>query len=299
MTRLVPPVLHLSGRPSTTAEAVTIWRALELDRPPRLRIVSDEFAPMFLTPQGRAALVGARFGAAPMLQFTPRHGIFGVGAYVLCRHRFIDEQLLAALEGDIEQVVVLGAGYDSRAYRFAAQLAGRAVYEVDLAPLSRRKAAIVAKHPEVFGASQVRRVEIDFRTQELRGRLEAARFAVAAPTFVVWEGVAPYLSRDAAGATLTALHEVCGAGSIIAMDMWDGAGGPGVAASLRRLGARALALVGEPVTFGLVPSLVGAFLERCGFVVTDLAAGDDLAARWSTDGRRCEPSLYVLSAKLT
>ena len=46
------------------------------------------------------------------------------------------------------QVVLLGAGYDTRAYRFADQLAGRPVFEVDLAAISRAKAATIAKHAE-------------------------------------------------------------------------------------------------------------------------------------------------------
>ena len=62
-------------------------------------------------------------------------------------------------------------GYDSRAYRFADQLAGRPVFEVDLPPLSRRKAEIVAAHPEQFGHTAIRRVEIDFQTQSLADEL--------------------------------------------------------------------------------------------------------------------------------
>ena len=63
--------------------------------------------------------------------------------------------------------MLLGAGYDTRAYRFADQLDGRPVFEVDLAPISRAKAATIAKHEDEFPETNVVRVEIDFESQAL------------------------------------------------------------------------------------------------------------------------------------
>ena len=150
--------------------------------------------------------------ALPAIDLAERNSTTGLSTYVLCRHRFIDDHLCDALDDGVEQVIILGAGYDSRAYRFATQLDGRPVFEVDLPPLSRRKAAIVAAHPEHFGHTAIRRVEIDFRTQSLEQQLDAAGFTVGLPSFVVWEGVAPYLSPEAVDETLVALGELCGAG---------------------------------------------------------------------------------------
>lgn len=215
---------------------------------------------------------------------------------MLCRHRFIDEHLLATT--DAEQVLVLGAGYDSRAYRFASRLGNRRVFEVDLPPMSRRKAAIVAAHPDRFAADAYTRVEIDFRRQGLADVVPDAGFVSGASTFVVWEGVAPYLDEVAVETTLDALRTLCGPGSVLAMDLWDGTGGPGPFAPLRRLGARAIALVGEPVTFGAAPVAARHLLHRHGFAVTDLAEADELTTRYATAGRRSFESLYVLAACL-
>jgi methyltransferase (TIGR00027 family) len=288
--------LHTSDRSSATAELVAVWRTIELRRPPSQRIVSDEYAPAFLTAGGRAMVAASRWGG-PLLRLVQQQHLAGVWAFVLCRHRFIDEHLLAELAGGAQQVIVLGAGYDSRAYRFAAELDGRPVYEVDLPPLSRRKAAIVAARPEVFGHTSVRRVETDFRAQSLGTALIAAGFSALARTFVVWEGVVAYLDLEAVTSTLATVHELCGPGSVVALDLWDGASGPGVTAALRRFAARAFSFIGEPVTFGLSSTLAGAFLDMQGFSVFDLARAPELAARYSTDARPIEVSTYVLAAR--
>ena len=293
--RLIPQELHTSNRPSLTAQAVTLYRALEMRRPAAERIVSDPYARVFLSPPARAVSGPLGF-ALPALDLAERNNTTGLSTYVLCRHRFIDDHLVAALEDGVEQVVILGAGYDSRAYRFAAALDSRPVYEVDLPPLSRRKAAIVSAHPEHFGHTAIHRVEIDFRTQSLADRLDAAGFAAGRPTFVVWEGVAPYLSADAVAQTLAALGELCGSGSVLAMDMWDGAGGSGPLAALRRLGALSIALLGEPVTFGVLPERIGDVLGPHGFSVADLAESHELTQRFATLGRRSSESVYVLAA---
>jgi methyltransferase (TIGR00027 family) len=295
LRRLLPRQLHDSQRPSATAQAVTLYRALELRRPVAQRIVSDPFAPVFLT-AGSRALLGPLAAAAPLRDLAAQHDLGGLSTYVLCRHRFIDEHLLA--ESGASQILVLGAGYDSRAYRFATELAGRPVYEVDLPPLSRRKADIVAAHSAQFAGGSIVRVEIDFRRQALAEVLRAAGFAYGARTFVVWEGVAPYLDAEAVDGTLSSLRAVCGPGSVLAMDLWDGTGGPGLLAPVRRLGARAIALIGEPVTFGIVASAAHSLLAEHGFEVCDLADATTLATRYATGGRRSFESLYVLAARL-
>lgn len=283
-------------RPSITAQWTTLVRARELQRPPAQRIVTDHFAPLFLDGPHRAALSAARFGGAA-LRWAERREITALAAFVLCRHRFIDEQLLDALNAGVEQVVILGAGYDSRAYRLAALLGSRPVYEVDLPAISRRKAAIVAAHPARFAGAAVRRVEIDFATESLAERLTEAGLTRDARTFVAWEGVSMYLEQAAVGGTLDTLRMLCGPGSALAMDLWDGAGGTGRLVRARQLVARSLRLIGEPVRFGVLPERVGELFAAHGFTATEVLTGPELAGRYATDGRRGEPSLCVAAAE--
>jgi len=126
------------GRPSQTAEVVCLMRASDQRRRPAERILDDPYARWFLGPMSRAALAtweaSGRWGRLAE-RLSP-----GLTAWVLARHRWIDDCLARAVEGDVAQVVLLGAGYDTRAYRFAAALRGRPVYEVDFPATSRRKA---------------------------------------------------------------------------------------------------------------------------------------------------------------
>jgi methyltransferase (TIGR00027 family) len=295
--RLLPRELHTTDRPSSTAQWTTLGRALELDREPDQRIVTDVFAPAFLTTASRAALSALQLGR-PVLRRAERADLAGLAAFALCRHRFIDEHLLSHLAGGATQIVVLGAGYDARAYRFADDIGDRPVFEVDLPPLSRRKAAIVESHRDLFGGTRVRRVEIDFRRDSLAERLGTAGFVRDVPTFVAWEGVSMYLTREAVDATLQTLSEICGRGSVVAMDYWFRVDGTGPADQARRLGAQAIRLIGEPVTFGLNPSDAADFLRAHRFELTDLAQAPELAGRYATDGRHSEKSVYVVAAQL-
>lgn len=292
---LLPRALHQTDRPSATAQATLLFRALELNRPPDERIVSDRFAPVFLSPVGRRALAALRAGGGAV-RLGERSDLGSLATSVLCRHRFIDAHLLEQLP-DVEQVLVLGAGWDSRGWRFAGAIGRRPVIEVDLAPLSRAKRQVVAAHPDVFGRGHVTSVEIDFRTQTLPERLAGSGFRPGAPTFVVWEGVAMYLSAEAVADTLTTLAQLCGPGSTVAMDFYQHVRGWRPYDQVRRLGELSLGLIGEPVTFAIAPTEVGRLLGRAGLDVAELATAGTLASRFSTGGRRCDECLYVVAAR--
>jgi methyltransferase (TIGR00027 family) len=288
---LLPSALHLSERPSSTAQWTALGRALELGHPEP--IVVDRFAPTFLSRSSRALYRGLT-AADPVVRRAERLELAGLAASGLCRHRFLDDHLLAALP-EVDQVLILGAGYDARAYRFASDIADRPVFEVDLPPISRRKAAIVAEHPDLFRGARVRRVEIDFQRESLAERLATAGFASGARTFVVWEGVSMYLDRRAVAGTLTTLGEVCGPGSTLALDLWQHTAGAG--GRLRLVAERAMRLIGEPITFACGAGRAGELLGGAGFTLTDLAEADVLTARYATGGRCCDPGMYLVAAQ--
>src|SRR5215213_11394637 len=162
--RLLPFAHRLQARPSVTAEAVTMARAIEHLQPPDQRVVDDPWAQLFLSAASRRTLAAWSGGVTGRV--LRRLGATGT-TYVPLRHRFIDDHLGAALDAGVAQVVLLGAGYDTRAYRFAEQLDGRPVFEVDLAAISRAKAARVARNRDRFPPANVARVEIDFEAQSL------------------------------------------------------------------------------------------------------------------------------------
>jgi methyltransferase (TIGR00027 family) len=289
---LVPPALHTTERPSSTAQWTTLGRALELRRDDP--IVTDYYATAFLSSLSRT-LCRSLTSTGPLFRRAEQLRLAGLATSGLCRHRFIDDHLVAALS-NAAQVMILGAGYDARAYRFAGEIGDRPVFEVDLPPLSRRKAAIVASHSPLFGHASVRRVEIDFRTHSLAERLAASGFVRGAPTFVAWEGVSMYLTRTAVDSTLAALAALCGPGSVLAMDYWQQV--PGVGGPLRVVAERGMRLIGEPIAFALAAHAVPGLFEPHGFRVDDLAEAGEMAARYATGGRTCDPGMYVVAARL-
>jgi methyltransferase (TIGR00027 family) len=285
---------RLQDRPSVTAEAVTMARALEQLKPPDQRIIDDPWAHLFLSRASRAAL---RAWSGSLTGRTLRRlGATGT-SWVPLRHRFIDDHLIAALDAGAAQVVLLGAGYDMRAYRFAERLAGRPVFEVDLPAISRSKAATIASHSDQLPSTRVVRVEVDFEEQSLEEVLPAAGFEPGAVTYVTWEGVPMYLTRTAVKASLDAVRGVVGAGSVIAHDMWTMVDDPGLMGTARRLAPSALSFIGEPVTFCIHPEEIGWFYEQRGFEVTNIVMADDLVQRYSPQERALvDPSLYALTA---
>lgn len=296
MSADVPPFFahRLQSRPSLTAEAVTMARALEHLKPASERVIDDPWAQFFLSAPARRALAawsGSLTGGA-----LRRLGTTGT-TYVPLRHRFIDDHLVAALDAGVAQVVVLGAGYDTRAYRFIDKLHGRPVFEVDLATISRAKAATIARHSNQFPKPNLVRVEIDFEAQALADVLPEHGFKLGAPTFFIWEGVPMYLTRAAVKVTLDAAHNLSGDGSQIAQDMWYLVDDPGPLGTARRSAPSALSLIGEPVTFGVHPEDYDHFLTQHGFRIVDLALASELQARYAPGSASVvDDSMYVLAA---
>lgn len=118
----------------------------------------------------------------------------GLYAGFLCRKRYIDDQLTAAIADGIEAVVILGAGFDTRAYRFPA-LTRLPVFEIDLPENIAAKKALLRK---VYGRvpDHVRLVGADFDTENLAEVLGANGFPAHARTFFSWEAVTRYLTED-------------------------------------------------------------------------------------------------------
>ena len=270
-------------------------RAVEHLKPEATRIVDDPWAHLFLSRASRAALrawSGSLTGRA-----LRRLGLSGT-TWVPLRHRYLDDHLVQLLDAGAAQVILLGAGYDMRAYRLADKLDGRPVYEVDLPAISRSKAATIAGHASELPKPNVVRVEIDFEQQTLDDVLTEAGLDVGGLTFVTWEGVPMYLTRAAVKATLDAVHALTGPGSRIAHDMWTLVDDPGPLGTARRLAPAALSFIGEPVTFAVHPDEIGAFYDRHGFDVVDLVRGEDLVARYAAGSPALvDPSMYALVAE--
>jgi methyltransferase (TIGR00027 family) len=281
--------------PSKTAEFVCLFRALEQRRSPTTRLVDDPFSHHFLGKSLKAALLAAE--AAGPLGELPARFLPGVATFVLARHRFIDDALVSALARDgadrVEQVVVFGAGYDTRAQRFARELAGRPVFEIDFPSTGRHKDDLVRKNAAKLPPSLVRRVEVDFLSETFDGPLLRAGFRRGERTFFIWEGVSMYLTRAAVKQTLGLIRELGAPGSELCADFWFLLDTPDLRAAAHRLSANLLHVLGEPVLFGIHPEDLGPFAGNLGFDVVDVGTADSLAQRYVKDGRDVYRAMFV------
>lgn len=209
-----------AGRPSKTAEHVALFRAIESRRPAGDRLFTDPLAHRFLGPRLRAV---AEASALPLV--GPRVPVVidrrwpGPRESVIVRTRMIDDATVEALEGGIEQLVILGAGYDARPYRLpgADAVATFEVDHPDTQGVKRRK--IVKAYGSV--PAHVRFVAMEFDRDPLAETLEAAGLRADRTTMFIWEGVVSYLSEEAIDETLRWVASAGARGSRLAFTYVD------------------------------------------------------------------------------
>jgi methyltransferase (TIGR00027 family) len=133
------------------------------------------------------------------------------------RTKAFDTALLDALRKGARQVVVLGAGFDSRGYRFQPQLRGVRFMEVDYGPTQEYKKQRVK---EILGAipANVSYVPMDFTKDSLLEQLVKAGYSEQQKTFFLWEGVVVYLPESAVKDTLHFVRDHSAPDSRIAFD---------------------------------------------------------------------------------
>jgi methyltransferase (TIGR00027 family) len=275
-----------SDRASGSAEAVALTRCLESELPVDHRLFEDRFARRFLGPLPRAIAELCRI--APLrvvLLGAAELAMPGARGIAVGRTRFIDDAFAAALDAGAEQVVILGAGYDCRAYRMAGAERAR-IFKVDHPATQARKRErlqlLLSRLPD-----HVTFVPIDFNRERLADALERASFESGRRTFFVWEGVTEYLSAEAVDATLGFVVAVSGRGSEIVFTYTDIGVIEGTTefAGAKRV-ARLNRLGGEPYTFGFDPKRLRTQLRERGLELVADVAGAEYAERYFRPHRR-------------
>jgi methyltransferase (TIGR00027 family) len=208
----------------------------------------------------------------------------GSYCFTIARTRCFDDALLAALRCGVDQVVLLGAGYDSRAYRFRDEMAHAVVFEVDHPGTQARKLRILQRRSQP-AMPNLRYVPVDFATQLLADELHLYGFSTDRPAVFLWEGVSYYLPQDAVESILDMVAG-CAPGSSIVFDyaiksFVDGDtstyGGKQIAKWLER--------IGEPFLFGLDPDATADFLTVRGLELVSDFGPPELEARYLTTRR--------------
>jgi methyltransferase (TIGR00027 family) len=181
---------------SFTAYRVMFHIALEQYQPVEYRLIHDELAGQMLPP-GLQLLVKI-LGLKPLRQRflnLMEKASPGMRGSILCRKRYIDDKLVEALSTGIDNVVILGSGLDTRAYRIP-PLMKLTVYEVDLPKVIVFKER---KLRQLYGSipAHVKLIPIDFDRQSIEDVMKSHSYSLDKRSFFIWEGVTQYISENA------------------------------------------------------------------------------------------------------
>ncbi len=185
---------------ANTALGAAVFRLIEQYEPEEMRLFTDPVVKNLLGPSIRWLVP---FAAVRKLTINRTEAMMGKGVEgcQICRTRFIDDSLQSALSAGMKQVVILGAGFDTRPYRISGMDRVK-VFEVDLPEAQQVKKKQLQKH---FGRlpDNVTFLPIDFDTQTLDTAFAGTNFDASVPTFFIWEAVTQYLTAEAVRQTLT------------------------------------------------------------------------------------------------
>jgi len=280
-------------RRSATAEIVCAVRAAETLRPPGRRLIDDPYARHFLATGTYRRLTAGRVTAALSRRgFDWRYP--GYMAIVLLRNRWYEAALRRALAGGVEQVVLLGAGYDTTSLRL--DLGGARLFEVDAPPTQQAKREVIRRHG--LPDQAVRYVPCDFERDTLAARLAEQGFDPGAPSLVAWWGVSFFLSEAAVRQTVADVASLTAPGSLFMFDYLD----PGVVdgSTPFRGARRARAAVirrGEAYRFGCTREEAGRLLASSGFDVEQNLSITGLAERFGPFPYRTDDFFGVITGR--
>ena len=265
------------GKPSFTAEGTVAFRFAEWLAPEDERMCHDPLAKDFAAAKFR--IIGKSRLLTKIALWCAERLVPGMISYIVGRTRYIDNYLRARIDDGIEQLVILGAGYDSRAYRFD-ELKGKVkVFEVDFPATQKVK---MEKVKRILGSipANVVYVPVDFDEKKLGEGLFESGYDKNQKTLFIWEGVTPYITAEAMDETLAFVVKNSGEGSSIIFDYifrsaLDGTYERGQVHRIRKLWER----IGQPLTserfgFGIEDGTIEEFLSQRGFYQVENTTGE-------------------------
>jgi len=285
------------GKASYSAEIMAAHRATEMLLPEKERVCQDQLAIRFLSPEWVAILKDREKLIA--LATESEQKLPGIHGAVVARVRFIDEIVIRAVEEGLAQIVILGAGYDTRAYRIEKIKANVHVFEVDHPFTQQIK---VQKVVDIFGErpGNVTFVPMDFTKDDLKGCLLENGYDHARQTLFIMEGLTFYLPAETFDSILAFIAKYTGPLSGIVFDYLP----PSVinGTSDRPEGKESWLEVkrhGEHFRFGLENNKVADFLLERGFYLkNNVNAADckELYFRGQSQQRQVTPIFWFAYA---
>ncbi|NMB89467.1 MAG: class I SAM-dependent methyltransferase [Chloroflexi bacterium] len=221
------------------------------------------------------------------------------GPVTLCRSRYAEDCLEAAVRAGVGQYVLLGAGLDSFAFRSPAWAAGLQIFEVD------HPATQALKRQRLAGLgwpipAGLHFIPLDFTRQSLEDGLKSGGYQESRPAFFSWLGVTYYLDTGVVLDTLEALARLASVGSQVVFDYQrPEAFDPQHAGRQAQAMQRVVARSGEPMKTGFDPQALAGQLARLGLRLEDNLGPAEIEARYfqgRSDDYHAFPHIYLARA---
>jgi len=254
-----------NGLPSRTSILTAAARAFGSREPDASVRNPDFLADRLIGPAERALIAEHALSQAldqDYAEASQNPEVFGFSWLMLVRTRFIDELLERAVRNGARQVVILGAGFDTRVHRFADLLKDCKVIEVDYGATQdykkQRVAAAIGSHP-----ANLIYAPIDFAHEDLGDVLRRAGFRPDEKTFYICEGVSMYVPEAGVRSTLRTIATQSAPGSSLMLEYMN-RGGVEVSAKYPMGVVKNAIDWGEPFLFGVPDGQDREFFEECG-----------------------------------
>lgn len=249
---------------SKTAETVAMVRASESKRPENERICNDPYAIRFISQEvlNFAANNPEKYRAflAQSERLVP-----GVRNSVVARVRFFDDIVKSSIDDGLEQLVILGAGYDTRAYRIEG-LDKIKVFEIDHPNTQKIK---IEKIKEIFNSlpDHVIYIPVNLEVDKWGQQLLESKYDGSKKTLFILEGLLMYVSPEAVDEILSFIVHNSGKGSAILFDyiplsVVDGT----CELEAGQNWQKGVTDAGEPFKFGIKDGSTESFLTQRGFM---------------------------------
>lgn len=263
-------------QPSQTAMGTVFLRAMAaVDRRSGIR-GPDDLAQHFLPDDRRIILQDpALIGWVIRNSVSP-----GMYEFLIARTAWFDGIVKLALAASVPQIVFLGAGYDSRPYRFRDLIGETRIFEMDMPKIQEHKRKLLER-ARIPIPEQLTFVPVDFRTGGIGGKLGKAGFDPGLEALFVWEGVTYYLPGKAVNNTLKAIRDHSYPGSTVCFDYASRSPEKQGSDRVQKLKDNMKSSYPEePACFALRDGEIESFLEKRGYRILENLTSEDMEARY-------------------
>jgi methyltransferase (TIGR00027 family) len=268
--------MSVEYRPSETAMGAATLRAFAAREAREEIRGQDNLAEIFLPEEYKSTLKNPAIREWVMKNKVAP----GMYEFMIARTAFFDHTVKQALCENISQIVFLGAGYDSRSYRFKDLIKDTRIFELDIQPTQQRKKELLTK-AGISIPDQVLFVSINFNTDDMGDVLSRAGFSINKRTLIVWEGVTYYLSARVVDDTLSVISTNSPPGSMICFDYASLSPEIMNNESVKKLKETMKSnYPGEPTQFGIKYGEIESFLSVRGYKLIEHINSKDMEKKY-------------------